>query len=406
MANRPESSENLHAEVQRTRDELAETLHEIEARFQSGELRDQAAAELKKLETRAREVFHEELGTLKEHAREGLNEAAKAIKTELHEAKETVKEDVREAIDSAKRSLHDATVGRAQRLAHQLGDTMTDTKESVIETVRQNPIPAALIGAGLAWLLIGRAKSGARSGRSFSGTGREGSMPPGTRATRHSPDSYDDNYGTTDGELDGGLSGGARGSGFPSGEGRIGSKIEAAEQKVEETAHKVASKATEMAGQASEAIRNAGANVSNRVKSGVEGMKSTVHTGVENVKSGLHTGVEGVKSAATRVAQQGNALAHSGMEQAKRGGEAVQRQYQSTLEENPLLIAGAALAVGAILGAILPHTEREDRMMGPSRDRLLRRAGQAVEQGAHSLVDKAEQALAQSRASGREPARA
>ena len=33
---------------------------------------------------------------------------------------------------------------------------MNDTRESLVETIRQNPIPAAFAGIGIAWLLMNR----------------------------------------------------------------------------------------------------------------------------------------------------------------------------------------------------------------------------------------------------------
>ena len=40
------------------------------------------------------------------------------------------------------------------------------------------------------------------------------------------------------------------------------------------------------------------------------------------------------------------------------------------IEENPMVVGALALAAGAALGALLPHTRREDHLMGSTADRL------------------------------------
>jgi hypothetical protein len=56
--------------------------------------------------------------------------------------------------------------------------------------------------------------------------------------------------------------------------------------------------------------------------------------------------------------------------------QARRAQYRaiSALEERPLLFGGLAVALGALLGAIVPSTEYEDRVVGQVRDRAVERA--------------------------------
>jgi hypothetical protein len=51
-------------------------------------------------------------------------------------------------------------------------------------------------------------------------------------------------------------------------------------------------------------------------------------------------------------------------------------QYQvvSQIERQPLLLGGLAVALGALLGAVIPATEYEDRIVGELRDRAVERA--------------------------------
>jgi ElaB/YqjD/DUF883 family membrane-anchored ribosome-binding protein len=64
-----------------------------------------------------------------------------------------------------------------------------------------------------------------------------------------------------------------------------------------------------------------------------------------------------------------------------------QAQYRavSALEERPLLFGGLAVAIGALLGAIVPSTEYEDKFVGQVRDRAVERAKQMGERQYQNL---------------------
>lgn len=51
--------------------------------------------------------------------------------------------------------------------------------------------------------------------------------------------------------------------------------------------------------------------------------------------------------------------------------DSVQQNFRYMLREQPLVLLGAGLAVGAALGAGLPPTRREDKLMGETRDKLV-----------------------------------
>jgi hypothetical protein len=67
-------------------------------------------------------------------------------------------------------------------------------------------------------------------------------------------------------------------------------------------------------------------------------------------------------------------------------------QYRavSALEERPLLFGGLAVALGALLGAIVPRTKYEDRFVGQVRDRAVERAKQMGERQYQNLRSRFE----------------
>lgn len=69
--------------------------------------------------------------------------------------------------------------------------------------------------------------------------------------------------------------------------------------------------------------------------------------------------------------------------------------FDHLLHEQPLALGAVGIAVGALLGASLPRTRQEDRLLGATSDTLTRKAKALAEQGyekaqglAHEVLDK------------------
>ena len=67
--------------------------------------------------------------------------------------------------------------------------------------------------------------------------------------------------------------------------------------------------------------------------------------------------------------------------------------FQQTLQENPLAVGAAALAVGAALGFLLPETAAENRLMGRAHDRFATKAQEAAQDLAHKAGAVAHEAF-------------
>jgi hypothetical protein len=81
--------------------------------------------------------------------------------------------------------------------------------------------------------------------------------------------------------------------------------------------------------------------------------------------------------------------------QAKRQARSAKLGFWQTMEENPFVIGAATLALGIIAGLLVPSTDKEDELMGETRDHLfdeVKEAGQqALDKGMHvadAVVDK------------------
>jgi hypothetical protein len=76
---------------------------------------------------------------------------------------------------------------------------------------------------------------------------------------------------------------------------------------------------------------------------------------------------------------------HSRVAAARAQTRRAQYRAVSAVEESPFLFGGVALAVGALLGAVIPSTEYEDRFVGQVRDRAVERAKEMGERQYQNL---------------------
>lgn len=66
--------------------------------------------------------------------------------------------------------------------------------------------------------------------------------------------------------------------------------------------------------------------------------------------------------------------------------------FGKLLQENPLALGLAALALGALLGMLLPETQRENELLGPRRDQLAEQAQNTVKELTQKVTVVAETA--------------
>lgn len=66
----------------------------------------------------------------------------------------------------------------------------------------------------------------------------------------------------------------------------------------------------------------------------------------------------------------------------------VRYQAMSAVEERPFLFGGLAVAIGALIGVVIPSTQYEDEVVGQLRDRAVERAKQMGERQYQNLRDQ------------------
>lgn len=194
--------------------------------------------------------------------------------------------------------------------------------------VRNNPVPVALVGIGLAWL--------AASGQN-----------PRYPMRRHGVYEGEGDYASASGtEMEGGDS------------QAEGSMHKAASQ-VSETKQRLAGKASELGHRISE--------------------KTSALTGrARHAGSRMHDSAD---SARARMGE----LSHRSQERYYRTRD----NFSRMVDEQPLMLGVLGMALGAALGAAFPTTRREDELMGRTRDDMLERAKETGRQQAETLKESA-----------------
>lgn len=207
-----------------------------------------------------------------------------------------------------------------------------DFMHNLGEQVRSNPLPVALIGASIAWLIM--------SGRRVDANGA-GSMRFDGRSRQ-----------TADTVMDA-----AR-----HGSGAITDTARSASDAAGDAARKLGGAASATrAGMADMAsgLSQSASNTADSLRRGMHDAQDMMASGVARAGQGMSSVAETVETAGRRLAQGGRV----------RGGALVQM-----VQEQPLLLAALGVAVGAALGASLPRTRSEDEYLGPASDALKEQA--------------------------------
>lgn len=308
------STAALRTEIEATRAELTDTVNAIQAKLSPSSLKDAA-------------------GQITE-------EAVDKFKTAALDVTDHIKQDIRSA-----------TIGKVENMANNLRAGSQNAGNTIVDTIKENPIPAALIGFGLAWLFFGKLNSGSSNASDW----------------RRDPRYYDRDvrYGSDYGQDSYRYQG--RYEGRP--EYRYGEDTQGSQQGVRE-------RVSDVAGDVASGISDAASNV--KYKAG--DVASGISDAASNVK---YKAGEFVDSAQERVGVVGGQIKGS-------AGQVVNKS-QTLMQENPLMAGAVALALGAAVGMMLPVTEQENQLMGQARDKFMDRAGGVM----HETVDKAQRVVSQ-----------
>ncbi|MDQ5826373.1 MAG: DUF3618 domain-containing protein [Chloroflexota bacterium] len=436
-----------------------------------------------------------------EQTRAEMSSTINAIQEKLNpqvlmdQAKDTLQDAASNIISTAKDSVREATVGRVEHMVSDITDTAKDTGGNFVQMVKDNPIPAALVGLGLGWLLTRNSGSSSNRGQNYgyypdypdydrgyrgsggyqpqsygrqgysygtSGQGSSGIVEGVTDRIKQNPvpaalagagigwllmggggggnqpsggrsySQYGGNYGSQ----------GSRGGGIGDAVGQVQSKVgDAADEAryraqeaagtVTDTAGDVVNRVGEVAGQ----VRDTAGSVAGQVRDTAGDVAGTVaHTagdvagqtgdvvgrflrtlsdnpvpatlaglslawlymqsnsqGRYRLNEARHVAGDVASQAGDtvgRLAETAGETVGGVAEGVKYQASETQSQFQRMLMENPLAVGAVAVAIGAAVGLAVPETPQEHQLMGAARDKLVDRA-QSVAQDTIQRVQEA-----------------
>lgn len=248
-----------------------------------------------------------------------------------HEMKAGIREQVEETKQAARTKMMNIT--------HQMEDTMNQTGHNIMDTVRENPVPAAMVGIGLGWLVAGgrnhASKRNGRTERDWYGAGA--AVPPPYPETGYAARNYSAPIAEVDilaVEVD------------ESGDGRQG--------RAENTADRAREAASEMADR-------------------------TRETG-QHARESASRAMDETRRKASQAKQSVRETWHETEMQARN----LESRMERSIRDNPLAAGAALAAAGFAAGMMIPETDQERSLMGSARERV----GEKAQQKAHEAGDK------------------
>jgi len=269
------------------------------------------------------DIADDETGQIRdniERTRADMSETIDAIQDKLNPQRmaEQVTEQVREA-----------TIRKAEHMVSDVRDTARDAGFSIVDTLRDNPLPAALAALGLGWLWMKRPSSD-RAWR-----GNAGGVPQRRRYGGYTGYGESDQAAYDDREYR--YRGGADSygderyrSGGDQSQGGAGQAMGQAAGAVQSAAGQVSDTVGQAAGQAGQTVQQLGSQVQDSAQ------------------------------------QFGSQLQYR--------AQSARWNVESALQENPLGLGAIALAVGVAVGLAAPSTDLENQMLGDARDNLVQKA--------------------------------
>lgn len=323
--------EVTRVQIEQTRGEMTETIDAIRDKLNPQTLAEQA-----------KETVSEITSNVMEKAKETVHNVAQEAKATVHdvvqEAKETLPtlsanvahQAVSGAVSEAKEAVGSA-VSTARHAVGEAAGSARDAGATVMDMIRRNPIPAALIGIGLGWLWA------SNRGQSMA-TRRYDRLDEGYQSP------YDEStWGRADGSS-----------------GAMNDEIAGTSY----TAASARSVAREKLGEVKESITRTAEQVQESVGDLAGRVQGTVSETAGRVQ-------ESVGTLGRRAGDYTHQMAAS---------------CQSMIEERPLAVGAMALGLGAAIGMLIPGTYRENRLMGEARDQVVDK----VQDTAQDLASRAQ----------------
>lgn len=215
---------------------------------------------------------------------------------------------------------------------------------------RDNPMALALVGSGLAWLMMGSGPSAPRAPGASAGT---------TAYLRQAPS----------GSAQSGRTGDAGGA--------IASAGDAAGKAWDDT--------SSAAGRVAETARSAGSDALDSVRDAAGSLRAAGSDALDSLRQRAALAGEAMHDARAAGEDRLAGLGHGAADL----GHQARRTFADVLDREPLVIGAIGLAVGAAIGALLPASDLERQHLGSTGEALRDKASTLLDQGVAAARDAA-----------------
>lgn len=247
-------------------------------------------------------------------------------------------------LDKAKTSVREATVGKFKDMSYEANRRMEGMSNNMSDTVRANPLPVALIGLGLGWLVMSN-RSKQQQQYDMRGQYR-------TTGYRY----YEGNDGP--GRMD-------------EMRYRVGDAADAVQDRAADIQDRISGTAHRMGESVSDTAQRTGETVRDTAQRTGEAVRETAYRVGESVGQRAEMVQERAADMSSQARNEAERLAAEARWRAQAGVERTRQSFWETMEQNPLTLGAIVLIAGAAVGASIPSTEYENRLMGDTRDRLM-----------------------------------
>lgn len=283
-------------------------------------------------------------------------------------------------------------------VVRQIGDQFRehggDMGRSISDQVKANPIPLALTGIGLAWMMFGNPqKSNEASSRSYDDRYdddtryssaehdfrrsqlRQGRpyTPPTTYARDTTPSwaqTDDDDSRSVSDRMSSGV------DTVKDKAAQTTASVKSGASSIADGASSVASAVADSASRAGSAASDTAVSAKSAVSNGAKSARDGIAAAGSRIAEGTETMTEEARQRVIAARQKAIAMQRSASRSMSDGADAAADFY----DRQPLVAGALALAIGAAFGGALPRTKTEDDMMGAQSDNLFDQAERIFEE--------------------------
>lgn len=335
--------------------------------------------------------------------------------------------------------------------ANQMTEYVRTHKDEMVNSLataaRRNPLPTALVGLGVGWLLLESMGGDKRrdddweaerryrrmrqerspyeggrfegsTGRSFVSQGRGQFMEEDYYSPNYtSPDYGRSGYPTSSGYEGQSYQGqpeyqgqGRYGNGHQRGENPLAKAADAVKNTVGDVTSEIKDRVGDATSEIKDRVSDATSEIKDRVSGAGQGVQERVDSMTHGVQDRMGNTVDDMRYQRERLADRGQQMGERMMDRGQRTlnragyqmeewqararyeGQRRGQQVVRNLEDNPLTYGALALAAGAALALLLPQTRTENRYFGEVRDEIMER-GQEVMETAKSRAQQVAQEI-------------